>query len=454
MATSFDFGGLLGNTFGGNLSALEDLLTPEQRAAIQQQAGLSAAAALLQAAGPSTTRTSLGQALGSAFTAGQAGMQKGTESALTQMLTRQKLDEAKREQEAAEGFRQTLKSLMPGAAAGQPMTPQQALAVPGMRVGPTAERAALVGQVPPAAEGAAAAGGAPQLTQAQLSLIATMPRKEGAAELLKMLQPPKLSDKAQLLQDLGMKPTLENLRLLDKPEAAPEKIRILQSMNLPITLENLQSLDALPSEVRILKSTNTPVTLQNVMNLRRSGASTINITEGQKGFENEMSLGKAFRNEPIYKDYSDMKTAYSQVLTSLTQGTPIGDVAGATKIMKLLDPGSVVRESELGIAMAAAGRMDRLSNYFSMWKSGEKLTPTQREDFKALANELYAAAAQSYNNKRKEYEGFGSSYGFKNLETALGPQATAPSLMREAAAAATGPRANRRPLSDIFGGGN
>jgi hypothetical protein len=122
--------------------------------------------------------------------------------------------------------------------------------------------------------------------------------------------------------------------------------------------------------------------------------------------------------------------------------------------MKLLDPGSVVRESELGIAMAAAGRMDRLSNYFSMWKSGEKLTPTQREDFKALANELYAAAAQSYNNKRKEYEGFGSSYGFKNLETALGPQATAPSLMREAAAAATGPRANRRPLSDIFGGGN
>jgi hypothetical protein len=452
MATSFDFGGLLGGAFGGGLSALDDLLTPEQRAAIQQQAGLSAAAALLQAAGPSTTRTSLGQALGSAFTAGQAGMQKGTESALAQMLTRQKLDEAKREREATEGFRQTLKSLMPGASAGQPMTPEQALAVPGMRVGPTPERAALIGQVPPAAEGAAAAG--PQLTQAQLSLIATMPRKEGAAELLKMLQPPKLSDKAQLLQDLGMKPTLANLRLLDKPEAAPEKIRILQSMNLPITLENLQSLDALPSEVKILQSTKTPVTLENVMNLRRSGASNITVTEGQKGFENEMSLGKAFRNEPIYKDYSDMKTAYSQVLTSLTQGTPIGDVAGATKIMKLLDPGSVVRESELGIAMAAAGRMDRLSNYFSMWKSGEKLTPTQREDFKALANELYAAAAQSYNNKRKEYEGFGSSYGFKNLETALGPQATAPSLMREAAAGATGPRANRRPLSDIFGGGN
>jgi hypothetical protein len=110
MATPFDFGGLLGGTFGGGLSGLEDLLTPEQRAAIQRQSGLSAAAALLQAAGPSTTRTSLGQALGSAFTAGQAGMQKGTESALTQMLAREKLDEAKR----AKTAREEMKKALPG----------------------------------------------------------------------------------------------------------------------------------------------------------------------------------------------------------------------------------------------------------------------------------------------------------------------------------------------------
>ena len=110
MATPFDFGGLLGGTFGGGLSGLEDLLTPEQLAAIQRQSGLSAAAALLQAAGPSTTRTSLGQALGSAFTAGQAGMQKGTESALTQMLAREKLDEAKR----AKTAREEMKKALPG----------------------------------------------------------------------------------------------------------------------------------------------------------------------------------------------------------------------------------------------------------------------------------------------------------------------------------------------------
>ena len=115
--------------------------------------------------------------------------------------------------------------------------------------------------------------------------------------------------------------------------------------------------------------------------------------------------------------------------------------------MKLLDPGSVVRESELGIAMAAAGRMDRLNNYFSNMMTGQKLTPQQRDDFKALSNELYAAAGDAYNKKRKEYEEFGTAYGFKNLSTALGTPASVPSVMRGGAA---GGGAARPSLGNIF----
>jgi hypothetical protein len=217
---------------------------------------------------------------------------------------------------------------------------------------------------------------------------------------------------------LGLPTTLENLRLLDKPEASP-------------------------AEVRILQATGTPITLANIIELRKSGATNVNVkvpvdmTGGQKGFENEMKLSGAFKQEPIYKDFSDMKSAYGQVVSSLAQGTPIGDVAGATKVMKLLDPGSVVRESELGIAMAAAGRMDLLQNYFNNLMTGQKLTPTQREDFKRLSNELYAAAGQAYNNKRGEYEQFGKTYGFKNLDTALGAPATVPSIVKSQPASAT-----------------
>jgi hypothetical protein len=237
------------------------------------------------------------------------------------------------------------------------------------------------------------------------------------------------SDAIRTLRGLGLAPTVENLRLLDKPEATP-------------------------SEVRTLQMTNTPVTFENIMRLRQSGASktVVDMTGGQKGFENEMALGSKFKAEPIYKDFSDMKSAFSQVVSSLSAGTPIGDVAGATKIMKLLDPGSVVRESELAIAMQASGRMDRLQNYFNNFMTGQKLTPTQRDDFKSLANELYAAAGQAYNAKRGEYEQFGNAYNFKNLGTALGPSANIPSIMRQTPATPGGGVPKKRSLNDIFGG--
>jgi len=245
-----------------------------------------------------------------------------------------------------------------------------------------------------------------------------------------------------------MKPTLENLRLLEKPEADPEKIKILKALGMDVNLTNLRQLDKPESahpDVQLLNAAGVPVTFENIIALKRSGASNVNVDTGQKGFENKMSAKKTFMSEPIYKDYNDMKAAYGQVISALDQGSPIGDVAGATKVMKLLDPGSVVRETELGIAMAASGRMDRLKFYFSNWASGQKLTPTQREDFKTLSNELYAAAGQGYNQKRGEYLDFGSSTGI-DLNAALGPPAKLPSIVRTPSANAP----QRKPLTDIF----
>jgi len=67
-----------------------------------------------------------------------------------------------------------------------------------------------------------------------------------------------------------------------------------------------------------------------------------------------------------------------------------------------------------------------------------------------LANELYAAAGQAYNQKRKEYEDFGNAYGFKNLTPALGAPASIPSMMRNAPRPGGGGAA-RPSLGNIFG---
>lgn len=154
----------------------------------------------------------------------------------------------------------------------------------------------------------------------------------------------------------------------------------------------------------------------------------VDMTGGQAGFNNEMKLLDSFKGEPIYKTHSEVSDAHRQIKSALAQGTPISDTAAATKIMKLLDPGSVVRESELGMAMAAAGRMDRLKYYLTNFKDGTKLTPTQRTDFSNLADELTAASAQAYNSTRQSYIDRGKGYKL-DAERALGPAAKVPSIM-------------------------
>lgn len=146
----------------------------------------------------------------------------------------------------------------------------------------------------------------------------------------------------------------------------------------------------------------------------------VSVNTGEKGFKNELALKSDFRAEPIYKDYSEMVSAYKQIKAGIAQGNPIGDLTTATKIMKLLDPTSVVRESELGMAMAATGRMDRLKNFVDLQIKGHKLTTQQRQEFGTLADELYDAAGQAYNQKYSEYENIGKRYQL-NTE-GLGPK--------------------------------
>jgi len=441
MATSAqNFSGLLGDIFGGGGGAtgLEDYLTPAQTEQMNRQALLQAAIAASQASAPSTVPRSFMQILGAGLAGGQQGYQQAQQGAVSQLMTKMKIDEAKRAQQAQLAY-QNLLTGQP--TVGAEITPQQAISAPSMALGPTQERAAMIGQQAPSV----APSGMSNLTREQRLMLSALPAEKGIPEMLKLTQP---TEKARLLTELGMKPTLENLRLLDKPEADPEKIKILKALGMDVNLTNLRQLDkpeSAPNEVQLLQAAGVPVTFENIIKLKRSGATSVNVDTGQKGFENKMSAKKTFMSEPIYKDFTDMRSAYGQVISALDQGTPIGDVAGATKVMKLLDPGSVVRESELGIAMAASGRMDRLKYYFDNWASGNKLTPTQRNEFKQLSNELYAAAGQAYNQKRGEYLDFGSSTGVE-LDKALGAPANIPSIIKKQPSN----EAKRMPMTDIF----
>jgi hypothetical protein len=120
-------------------------------------------------------------------------------------------------------------------------------------------------------------------------------------------------------------------------------------------------------------------------------------------FQDEQALRKEYSAIPEVKLFGEVQNSYDTIKTALSNPSPAGDLAGATKFMKLLDPGSVVRESELGLAMAATGLVDRGQNYVNMLKSGQKLNPAQRQDFMSVADKLYQAAQSRKTSYDQQY---------------------------------------------------
>lgn len=129
--------------------------------------------------------------------------------------------------------------------------------------------------------------------------------------------------------------------------------------------------------------------------------------------DTEMKLADDYRTQS--KGFKEAKDAYSQLSATLGSATtsPAATLAAATKFMKILDPGSVVRESELGMALAASGVIDRALNYFSTLQSGQKLTPTQAADFKKVSQQIYEAAQTVQRDIDKDYQAKAKGYGLR-----------------------------------------
>ena len=109
--------------------------------------------------------------------------------------------------------------------------------------------------------------------------------------------------------------------------------------------------------------------------------------------------------------FSEIARQVGLIKAALKDPSAAGTLSAATSYMKILDPGSVVRESELGMAMAATGILDRAKNYLEVLKSGKNLTEQQAADFGRLADEFYRQASATQNKRRDFYTKITSEYG-------------------------------------------
>lgn len=138
---------------------------------------------------------------------------------------------------------------------------------------------------------------------------------------------------------------------------------------------------------------------------------TTNVMPPREIFKDSMSLKKDFDAQPEVKGFKEVQGAWDQISTALSDPSPANDLAAATKFMKLLDPGSVVRESELAMAMQASGALDRFTNLGQRVMKGHKLTPEQRKDFYASGEALYNASKNRFGETVSQYEGIAQQYG-------------------------------------------
>lgn len=124
------------------------------------------------------------------------------------------------------------------------------------------------------------------------------------------------------------------------------------------------------------------------------------------------------------KGYQEVKSAYGRVLAS--EDSAVGDLSLIFGYMKMLDPGSVVREGEFATAQNAAGVPERILNIYNQVASGQRLSPSQRTAFKGQAGKLYSTAQTQEGQVRQGIERIAKGYGLNTANIFYTPTEVAP----------------------------
>jgi hypothetical protein len=481
-----DFGGLL---FGGGGTGLEDYLTPEQQSNIQQQAMLQAAAALLQAGGPSPRRISLGQALGGALQAGTAGYQQAQQGAVQNLLTRQKLSEAKRQEDFRRALQgQQMQPQMVGGGEVTTVTPDQAISMEGLPAGPTVARAAMIGQQVQAPTqrmsqqdmlyqdainnyNTAKRYGYPEIASKYLEdALKIKPREEVTGDIFKSAS----GEYVQRTKSGQFIPVSAQFAPIEKPMGAPIKVtdsegkQVLVNQMSDGTFKTVQGFgpareliqvdrggvitfmdkDKVPAGTSFGK-TLAPQVVGGAESgyfqigggggggvggaPRPSGAPSaapsavvpaagagapqqapmaggaVQIIPAQpKIFANEKDLRSEFQAQ--VKPYVELGQAYQKIETAAKNPSPAGDIAMVYGFMKVLDPGSVVREGEFATAQNAGGIPDTVRNLYNKALDGQRLGEKIRSDFLQQARNLVESQRVMSNDLISRYTEVAKNY--------------------------------------------
>lgn|GEM_PF-3497216 len=128
-------------------------------------------------------------------------------------------------------------------------------------------------------------------------------------------------------------------------------------------------------------------------------------------------LRKEFQGLQTYKNTQTIAESYKKIAG--TSETGPGDVSLIYSYMRMVDPGSTVREGEFATAANAGGIPDRIVGMYNRALSGEKLPPEIRQQFKSEAKRLLQAQANRFEETATPYRRLAEQSGVSPADVVL-----------------------------------
>lgn len=123
-------------------------------------------------------------------------------------------------------------------------------------------------------------------------------------------------------------------------------------------------------------------------------------TDTKEKFTQEEKIRKEWQGRS--KMYGELQGTFNTLQASANSANGPGDIALITGFMKMLDPGSVVRETEFATARDTAGLFTQLQNRLEKAQNGQLLSPQQRREYVALSQKYLDSAQTKANQEKKD----------------------------------------------------
>jgi len=131
-----------------------------------------------------------------------------------------------------------------------------------------------------------------------------------------------------------------------------------------------------------------------------------------KVYDDESKLRNEFIGQIKAENFTTIRDQYMNLEDASKVGTAPSDMKMIFSYMKMLDPNSIVRESEYATAQNAAGIPQRIIVQYNKALDGQSLSPQQRSEFLAEARDIWKRKTKTFKATVDTYRELAKNSGF------------------------------------------